>query len=271
MIIDEVGFVEKWLAKKRVPDHMSIKTWLKYLIKYYYQPCLKMPLKEYKETIINTMREFIVSPAVYQDWKFGDWIYNRCGNARKGKFPVELRNPREVVITKPEMELINSANTEKERKFLFTLYVLAKLNFNPTGWVNCSLNELFKWANISVRAKDRGWFMGNIDRQGLLDYDHTLRTYGNKVQLIDGEPEVIVTDFENFGRQYIVFTKPGWNMCRVCGKLVKKSSNVGRPLLYCKECADEIRKEQNIKSVYKLRNLSKFSDEMLEKSSVEET
>ncbi len=258
MIINEVGFVEKWLAKRQVPDHMGIKTWLKYLIKYFYQSCIGMSLKEYKNTIIRTMDKFNVSPAIYQEWKYGDWIYNRCGNARKGKFPTELRRPKEVVITKPEMDLINSANNERERKFLFTLYVLAKIIPNPSGWVNCSLNELFKLANLSVPAKDRGWFMGNIDRQGLLDYDHTLRTYGNKVRLIDGEPEIIITDFENLGRQYIILTKPEWKMCKVCGKLIKKTSNVGRPLLYCKDCAEKIRKQQNILSVQKSRELSDF-------------
>ena len=75
-----------------------------------------------------------------------------------------------------------------------------------------------------------------------------MRTNGNKVELIDGEPEIIITTFDNLGRQYIALTKPGWYICQNCGKLVKGSIGPGRPAKYCKVCAEVIKKIQDKKT-----------------------
>ena len=255
IIIDEVKFIEDQIDRNEFPKNMSIKRWLKYLVKYYYDHCKDMTVKKYADTVLEVMDRFDLPKKIYQKYDYAKWVQSQCSNARKGKLQVELRNPKEVIITKSEMERIESAETEQQRKFLFTLYVLAKVQIKQTGWVNYPVPELFKLANIGVPADQRAYFLGNIDRQGLLDFDRTARTYGNKVELIDGEPGVVVTRFEDLGKQYVLFTKPEWFMCQNCGKLIKKNSNMGRPLKYCKECADKIHNRQKKESVYKSRDL----------------
>lgn len=243
IITNEVLFVEEYLAKQALPPKMGVKRWLNYLMRYYYESCKDMSTKEYANVVIKAMEKFKISPVLYSEWQYGNWIRSQCGKIKKGTLPSTLLNCSEVVITKPEMDLINSANTEREQKVLFTFYVLAKIRSNPTGWVNYSLKDIFEKANVSIPAKDRAYFLGNIDRQGLLNYDHTMRTNGNKVELIDGEPEVVITDFNNLGRQYIALTKPGWYICQNCGKLVKRKSEHDYSSKYCKSCAEIINRE----------------------------
>ena len=244
IIFDEYSFIVKILRENHV-EKMGVKRLITYIARYYYAENRGLSGGKLCQMVAARMAEFKFTPDYYQEHKYNNFIKSQCLKIVKGKIPSELNVAREVVITKPEMDAVHSAPSENARKLLFTLYVLAKIRVNHTGWINYGIKDIFECADVSVSNQEKYYLLNDLYVAGLIELNHSVKKNGYKVELIDGEPEMIVSDFQHFGRQYIAAYKEGWTLCLSCGKLIKDTVGRGRPTKYCRTCAAEIKKIQD--------------------------
>ena len=77
----------------------------------------------------------------------------------------QLRELKYVPIYQEEIDLINSLPNDRQKKFMFTLYAVARY-MDSDGWINKKdlrgLSEIFKLANITRRIKKTNCFMSYI-------------------------------------------------------------------------------------------------------------
>ena len=257
IVFDEYAYIENILMEKKA-DKIGVKRLIMLTAKYYYHDEPDITTRRLNQKVMQTMAGLGLSPAVYQEYKYANFIKSTCSKIVNGKMPGELKIIKSIALTKPEIELVQSAPSEKARKLLFTLYVLAKNKVKPTGWVNYRIQDIFSYANLNVSRKERYELLGILYHAGLMELNKVIGKSGYKVELLDGEPEIEITDMKDFGKQYIAAYKEGWGLCRNCGKLIRIKSKTGRPLQYCKACAFSIKNEQSKKSVYKLRESGKI-------------
>lgn len=243
IVINEYEYVRKIMESNTIPDNMSIKKLLLYIAKYYYNE--NFGIKEYKDFIFNKVNEFNLPQNYYQEYKYISYVENICKKLLSKELSYQLRKVESVNIYKSEINIIEKCNNDKEKKVLFTLYVLAKTVDND-GWVNYELKDIFSLANVTATIKDRALLIHDIYKDGLLQQTHKNDKLGYKVELGSDDEEIIITinSFENIGNQYIAKFKPGWKMCECCGKLFKIKIDEGRPKKYCKQCAYKIKLKQ---------------------------
>ena len=253
IIVNEKRYVEDIMHTNKKPDKVGVRKLLTYIAKYYYSEWKDLSVAQYARNVLQRVKDFRLNPAYYQEYQYSNYVKNLCNKIVKGKINPQLRDIKSVIISKPEINLIQSTPDEREQKVLFTLYVLAKITNNGNGWVNYSTSDIFQMANVTMKKWDREYMIGNMGREGLLSYSKSTKNSAIKVELMDGDPEIEITEFEKIGNQYIATCKPGWIMCRRCGKVTKKRSNNQK---YCKRCSAEIEKEKQV--VYNQKSYAKL-------------
>ena len=231
---NEVKFVQDFLQTRKKPERMGIKRLIRYLCSYYFDEYEKCSLNEFVDRIKDEMKLFNLSIIEYREFKYAKYIKKLCKKMLDGKLSHRLICCEYIDITEPEIEIIKRGQTEKHQKVLFTLFALAKVIPNPTGWVNYCLTDIFKLANVSMKNRDKRYLINDLYVAGLLELSNSLKLQGYKVQLRDGETAVHITKMEHFGRQYLHHFKKGWIMCGCCGKMVRISAPNQK---YCKNCA----------------------------------
>jgi len=254
IIINERKYVEDILLSNQKPDKVGIRKLIMYVAKYYYPDWGKLSTAQYVQNIFDRLAKFKLNPIYFQEFQYFNYTKNLCNKLKKGKISPELRDVKEVVLSEPEIKLIQSASNEKEQKVLFALYVLGKI-FNTNGWINYPTSDIFQLASVTMKKWDREDMIGNMRKQGLLTYSKSTKNSVIKIELMDGDPEFIVNDFKKLGNQYISVYKTGWIMCKNCGKLVKKH---GKNQKYCKKCSKIIEKEKQV--VYNHRSYEKLKN-----------
>ena len=253
IIFNEYKYVENMIDTHIVPDGMSVKRVLRYLAKYYYDE--SFTVKEYKEFIFEQVKEFNFSGIFYQEYKYDSYLKNLCEKLLSGEISHQLRDIESVDIYQSEIDIIKKCENDKQKKLLFTLYVLAKIN-NTNGWVNYDLKDICSLANVTATITDRSLLIYELYKNGLLDQNNRIDKLGYKVELGSPDEKVVLTisSFKNIGNQYIANFKPGWKMCECCGKLFKIKSKHDGSSKYCKQCAKNIFNEQCKNNMRKLRN-----------------
>lgn len=245
------------ILERNDASKIGIKRLITYLAKYYYDECKHLSGREYRDKVLKRMKDFHLPVERYTEYNFANYTLAQCSKMKSGKISHNFHVINEIIITKPEMEIIRKASSERAQKLLFTLYVLSKNRENPTGWVNYCLKDIFEYANISITNNEKYALLRELYSDGLIKINHKIGKSGYKVTLVDGDPEIVIDQFHDFGRQYIVSYKDDWTMCRNCGSLLKIKAKTGRPLQYCKKCADEVRKAQQREAMKQLRNPDK--------------
>ena len=242
----------KWLKDKiENRDYAAmrpVKRTIRNLIKYYYPEFKNKTTKEFQRFILDEMLRFNIDIAEYEEYEFADYTKNMCRKAIKGEFNTVLRDSDTVEITQGELDIIAKAENDRQKKLLFTLYVLAKLSPYHSGWVNYRDSEIFKLANLHLSVKDQDYLIHDLYAQGLLQLNHIIGKSGLKVELVEDSPTGLVLDLEkSFGNQYMAYIKKsqGWTYCHKCGKLIKKKAPNQK---YCDKCNQEAYKEQNKES-----------------------
>ena len=254
IIFDEKKYVEDILRSNNA-GKMGIKTLITYIAKYYYEAYINLTNKQYVRKILDRMNEFEIDPHYYQEYQYAGFTKSLCNKLRKGKIPRELFVVKEVAISRGEMNLVRSAPSQKAQKLLFTLYVLSKTRRNPNGWVNYEIRDIFKLANINVSTQEKYKLFNQLAKYKLIGLSHVSKKSAFKVELIEGPPEIIISEFNNIGNQYVITYNDDWIMCRECGRLVKVKNKIGRPLMYCKQCAKMKKYTQSVESVYNSRQI----------------
>ena len=245
IIINEYEYVKQILENRIIPKGVSNKRVLLYIAKYYFDPFLTV--NEMTELIFKTMDEFHLPLELYQEYKYASYVKGICEKLFSKELSSDFRNVEYVNIYQSELDIINRGENDRERKLLFTLFILAKTNGSSSGWINNELKDIFQLANVTATIKERATMVYKLYHAGLISQSHKIDNLSLKVDLgSDDEPvELVVNSFENIGNQYIANFKPGWKMCECCGKLYKVKSVEGRPGKYCKQCAYIIKLKKN--------------------------
>ena len=253
VIFNERKYVDEMISNHKKDPKMGFRTFLKYLIKYYYPEYKDKSVKEYTQKILDVVNSFNFESYLYQEYEYYDYIRRTCKKAQKGEFKAELRDFDSICVTKAEMEVIAKGKDDNERKLMFTLYVLAKVYSYHSGWVNYAPSEIFKLANIYISWRDRFLLINSLYEAGLLQLNHIIGKTGYKVELHEDSPAAITIELgQDFGKQYIAATRPGWGICEECGRLIRKKTNNQR---YCKKCAEEVHKRKQREAMQNLRNV----------------
>lgn len=250
IIINEYDYVKNIIETKNIPKDISNKRLLIYIAKYFFDD--KLTKQEYKNVIFEEMKKFELPLNHYQEYKYDSYVTGLCEKLLSGELSHELRKIDSVDIYRSELDIIEQGESDKEKKLLFTLFVLAKINGTNSGWVNNEAKDIFSLANVTATIKDRSLMIHKLYKAGLIGQTHKNDKLGYKVNIgVDVENIVIsINSFENIGNQYIANFKSGWKMCVCCGKLFKTKGTNSK---YCKACAREkelLSKEQRNKKYY---------------------
>ena len=242
---DEKGWVAEILATHEKPKKMTFYQLVRFIAMYHYEDWHDLKIGQFVNNVLGVMREFNFDYTDYQEWKYPEYTKRFCKKMISGKIRHELLDIKSVSITKKEMEIIKSAETEKQQMLMFTFFVLAKVNLMPTGWINYDLKDVFECADLKMTKKQRHMFIHDLYEQNLIRLNEYPDKRGYYVELQDDvtDIEMTINDFQHVGKQYLCSIRDGWKICERCGRMIKiKAPNQK----YCKKCAEEIQKQQII-------------------------
>ena len=155
-----------------------------------------------------------------------------------------LREIDSIKITRSELQKIVELHNTKYEKLLFTMLCYAKLyniiSENNNGWVNASIQELYKIARVTVKyKKDKFLYLNDLERMGLISFSNKNDNLNLRVNFLDmkDEPILEVNDFRELGYEYLNHIGDGrFIRCKCCNRLVKKKSKHDFSTKYCNEC-----------------------------------
>lgn len=164
----------------------------------------------------------------------------------------------EIIITKPEMEIINNVKGKQAKRLAFTLLCLAKYwdycRDDNNHWVTNKNADIMKMANITTSSVRQGVLYRQLEEDGLLHFPARVDAISMQVLFAqDGEKEIAINDFRNLGYQYQLYCGEPFFKCDECGITTKiKNPNVGRKQKYCINCAAKMQTRQKVN--YVMRN-----------------
>ena len=230
IILNEREYAEKWLASERI-DEQPYPV-LSILAKYFYANGCK------KKEISSKLFDFLCSHFVVTKKLQWEDVCDQLA-AKADKYP--LYEFDGVWITRAELDKIAEADSDKERRLLFTMLCLAKLanlkREKNNGWVNTDTRELFKMARVDCRLHQRFYMIGKLGKQGFLEFPKKNGNLANRVTFIDDESEkvLLVSDFRELGYEYMKYCGEEIIRCRECGILTRGNKNGTKQ--YCSKCA----------------------------------
>ena len=164
-----------------------------------------------------------------------------------------------IIITKPEMDKIDSLDGKQIRRLAFVLLCLSKywniVNSQNNDWVNSKDNEIMAFANINTSIRRQCAMYAALRDAGLIQFSKKVDNTNVRVCFAeDGETAMTITDLRNLGYQYLKYHGEPYFECTNCGITVKIDEPArGRKQKYCKECAVEIKTKQNVNAVKRHR------------------
>lgn len=239
--MNEKKYIENILNAGTLPDDAigeSSKNYIQSLIlKYGYS--LGLRNQELVDYVFEKVKELRKNDLSFKEYKFLPTLKKRIkDNAKENIVPV-LREIDEIPVYQAEIDYLSTLPTIQERKFVFTCFILARVN-NRGGWVNMKKTGLFKLANISMKKEKRNAFMRSLIEQGVITRNKKNDADNTKVELIpEGEIAGTVTSLENLGNQYSAKFREGYTQCKLCEKIFKKKANNQQ---YCKTCSNQAEK-----------------------------
>lgn len=239
---NEKEFVTNIVSTKVKPNNVAVSSLFKYLARYYYEQCKDMTATEFTKFLLEKIKEYNLDIIEYEEYKYYSFVKRICEKMKKGEMRRELIDIPEVAITKEEIKQIQKADGWQKQKIMFTLYVLAKLCYKPTGWINNTTREIFELANVGISLEKRDYMLHDLYAEGLIDFRKGVDRSGIFVKLEPSdEAEVIVRRFDNIGNQYLAKYKDGWTICKICGRMVRLNGEHDHSRKYCKKCSENIK------------------------------
>ena len=241
-ILNEKKYVEDIINSSTLPEKMSVNSMITYLTKYYYEKYDSTV--DIVDAVCEQMNKFNIDIRYYQEYKGRSRATRICNAISDGKLDL-LREYESIPLYKSEYDKIMSCENDKEKKILFTLYIIARYT-NKYGWVYNPRNELFKLANISSTTKGYKEIIYNLLHKGLIKNTKKVDDTKIGVELGSTTEEIIfeVSRINSLGNQFMAFIKDDYRLCECCDKLIKIKSNKDYSTKYCKKCANEIKLEQ---------------------------
>lgn len=168
-----------------------------------------------------------------------------------------------LIITKPEMEIIDTLKGKQVRRLAFVLLCLSKywdeVIDKNNHWVNSKDNEIMSLANINTSIRRQCSMYATLRNAGLIQF--AKRVDSTKVQVCfakKGEPAIVIKDLRNLGYQYLKYHGEPYFECANCGIVTRYKNPENKKSVwqqkYCKACAIEIDRKQRISSVRRSRS-----------------
>lgn len=164
-----------------------------------------------------------------------------------------FKNIDTVVITKSELDRIESLDDIKKQKLAFVLLCTAKYRdkYNPDNChkTDISTTDLYKMARVVLPCSERNIYLHFLVTDGLVEPHNNSKTKNKKLLFVseDDNDEIVLElkeiDYKELAYVYMSWKNngEGFTKCQRCGKTIKQSKT--RPRKYCEECADEAIKE----------------------------
>lgn len=161
---------------------------------------------------------------------------------------VQWKEIQEVVITVAELERISLLCDDRKEKIAFVLLADAKYD-GTCKCVECDVSflsnsDLYKFARVTMPAKDRNMFLGFLYDENLVEENLNPKFTGKKLLYLDydSEPALILTEnnYKELAFTYMNWKYGGYKECKQCGRLFKVKTN-GQ---YCKNCSKSMKKSE---------------------------
>ncbi len=259
-IFNEKQYIEDFLNGTQVENKIGLRYIIGLLFRYYtIYKSDEINSRKVKDQILNDIKNNgSFHDNSIQDFELEKIIKSVIAKNKKyykdnGMYK-PLKQLEYIPLYKGEFDFIQTLETEQEKKFMFTCYILAR--FYNTTWVNSSETEIFKLANITKTSKEKSLFIGKLLREEKIfmsDYITSLALKLKEVKQENDEEVIKVYEMKNLGNLFLAHIRPNYKQCEECGRLVRiKSKNDGRTK-YCVAC----RKKINSQLVMKSRNKKK--------------
>lgn len=257
IIMNETDYAMRLIQERTLTNKPSEA--LRVVAKYYIWT-EKLRRKDVKKKVISFLSQ---SSPMASIPKWDDAIEYAISVAAKHK-PIEVD---EVVVTVPEMEVVDAIKSKQERKLAFTLLCLSKywdsVNGTDNHWVNSKDTEIMKLANISPTLRRQSSLYASMRDAGLIEFSK--RVDNTNVRVVfqkEGDAAVRVTDFRNLGYQYAAYHGEPYFACESCGITTNGGTKGkrGGQRKYCPECANKIYIQKTVDLITRKRKSEQDSE-----------
>lgn len=171
----------------------------------------------------------------YKESKWIDSIFYQVVKSKK----YNLKKVDNVIVTKSEMETIQSVKGKSRQKVLFTLLVLSKyynaVSDKNKNWTNLEYKKIFKLANVQLSIQNQALLINALCNCGFVNVSKNVGKPNIQVNFVDNESDTVltITRLKDLGKEYLMFCGEDYIRCQKCGTLVKNYKNTNK---YCKTC-----------------------------------
>lgn len=171
----------------------------------------------------------------YKESKWIDSIFYQVVKSKK----YNLKKVDNVIVTKSEMEIIQSVKGKSRQKVLFTLLILAKyyntVSDKNKNWTNLEYKKIFKLANVQLSIQNQALLINDLYNCGFVNVSKNVGKPNIQVNFVDNESDGVltITRLKDLGKEYLMFCGEDYIRCQKCGTLVKNYKNINK---YCKTC-----------------------------------
>ena len=171
----------------------------------------------------------------YKESKWIDSIFYQVVKSKK----YNLKKVDNVIVTKSEMEIIQSVKGKSKQKVLFTLLVLSKyynaVSDKNKNWTNLEYKKIFKLANVQLSIQNQALLINDLYNCGFVNVSKNVGKPNIQVNFVDNESDTVltITRLKDLGKEYLMFCGEDYIRCQKCGTLVKNYKNTNK---YCKTC-----------------------------------
>lgn len=210
---------------------------LLWVTKYYSDKELDYALYHIEDLVKNVMIKIYQKEYVHEKWR--KMIMNVYDNLRNGTIK-PLSRIQYIDIYSWDMTQVFKGETDRERKLLFSAYVIAHYKM-ANGWLNLKtikdIGDWFEMSNVACTAFERMKLIGELKNKGLVEVTNSCDNLNIKVKMLDDyegmTPVFRISEMENLGNLLIATYKEGYAMCSKCGKLIKVDNTL---FAVCKKC-----------------------------------
>lgn len=244
LIGNEVAYAKKCLHKGIIDKKQNAKT-LIILAKYYYN------LNKDEQEIKDLLNEFLDRVPNKFNRNYLDELVNNIVKSAPTLNVVE-----KVCITEAEMRVINTRESEQERRVLFTLLVHYKVKNALYPQNNYKVSEersmIFKDAKVTCSQQEKRNIMGRLHEDGIISIPNNPNDSRITLNYVndDSPIEIEVVSFDDFILDYYKYKGSKIINCKECGERTMVKSNKTQ---YCSECSKEKQKEHKRKCAEKTR------------------
>lgn len=258
-ILNEKKYIEDVLASGKKPEDISIGYLIVLIAKYYHADYDKED--DLNKFVKEKISKFNIDG--YEEYAYAKRIKDFCNalyssedqendnisptskkKKKSKKINKSFREYEYIPIYKSELEKINTLPNDRQKKFMFTLYAIARY-MNCNGWVNKKdsqgVTEIFKLANVSLTTDKKNELLYELHKNGYIYFGKEVNNLNIRVDMANDTDEIVykITNFSNLGNQYIGNFKEGYKQCANpgCGRKIRITNN---RKMYCSKCYKEL-------------------------------